>query len=325
MADSPPGAPHGAPPGAPHGAPPGAPHGARVEPQALPRVALPASRQDGSGDSAPDAALAAPQILPRISPLWLALFRGHARRYVRRHFHHLRLSHDAASDAVRLADIDGPILVYLNHPSWWDPLTCLLLATHLFPQRRHYAPIEQAALERYQFFARLGMFGVDTGSRHGAMTFLTVGERILRQSDVVLWMTPQGRFADPRERPMRLQPGLGHLLRRAGRVTVLPLALEYPLWTERLPEALARLGPPLHIEHGGSHQPREWTLLLAERLQRTQDELAALAIRREAAAFRELLHGRAGVNWLYDAWRALHARLRGERFRREHVAEAETR
>jgi hypothetical protein len=58
--------------------------------------------------------------------------------------------------------------------------------------------------------------------------------------------------------------------------------------------------------------------LLARRLEITQDTLALAARRRDQAAFELLLSGSAGVGGIYDVWRSLRARLRGEKFRREH-------
>ena len=57
------------------------------------------------------------------------------------------------------ADVDAqtPVIVYLNPPSWWDPLFGFLLAFERFPDRDHFAPIDADALEKYGFLARLGL------------------------------------------------------------------------------------------------------------------------------------------------------------------------
>jgi 1-acyl-sn-glycerol-3-phosphate acyltransferase len=63
-----------------------------------------------------------------------------------------------------------------------------------------------------------------------------------------LWVTPQGRFADVRERPLAFKPGLAALAAKARNgCTVVPLAVEYVFWNERLPEALLRFGDPVHV------------------------------------------------------------------------------
>lgn len=257
--------------------------------------------------------------LPRISPRLLALFASYGERYVGRSFHAVRLSRADRPDPEALKG--KPLVVYLNHPSWWDPMICMLLATRLFPERRHYAPIEDSALEKYRFFTRLGFFGVD-GTIHGTRRFLNVGRRILRQPDATLWVTAEGRFTDPRQRPVELRPGLGRLLR--GSMTdaiILPLALEYPFWDERLPEALARFGRPIPAPADSTMTAADWTLVLGGWLQVTQEGLAAEALSRDPARFDLLNKGRVGVGLTYDLWRRFRARLRGERFRAGHGIE----
>lgn len=251
---------------------------------------------------------------PEISPRLLALFGRYGERYLARHFHAVRLSRARSPEIAA----DAPLIVYLNHPSWWDPMVCLQIALRLFPERRHHAPIEAAALERYRFFARLGFFGVEAGTARGARGFLETGRRILERPDAALWITAGGRFCDPRERPVRLRSGLGHLLRQLERATVLPLALEYPFWEERFPEALARFGEEVLVEEELGRNAGAWTALLESRLEAAQDALAAEALARDPETFESLVGGSAGVGGLYDLWRRLRAKLRGEAFRAEH-------
>lgn len=227
-----------------------------------------------------------------------------------------------------------PLVVYFNHPSWWDPLICLLLSARLYPERRHFGPIDAAALARYRFFERLGFFGVEPGTARGARRFLEVSESLLARPGTALWVTPGGRFGDPRERPVELRAGLGFLAERLARrlrdvrggareagALFVPLALEYPFWDERFPEALAGFGEPLALAEGVGLSASGWTAALAGRLAAAQDELAAAALSRDPAGFETVLGGAAGVGGVYDVWRSFRARLRGERFRREHGAE----
>jgi 1-acyl-sn-glycerol-3-phosphate acyltransferase len=252
------------------------------------------------------------ELIPDVSPRLLAWFGRYGERYLARGFHTVRLSRAQRPDVRALHG--RPVVVCLSHPSWWDPMMGLLLARRLFPDRRHYAAIDAAALTRYRFFAKLGFFGVEPGTR-GARRFLETSRAILERPDSVLWVTAAGRFADPRERPVRFRPGLGHVLARRSNAAALPLALEYPFWEERHPEALARFGPEVRAE--GS-RPKDWTAALEEGLKTAQDALAADAIGRDEARFEVLLGGKAGVGGVYDAWRRLRSRLRGERFRPEH-------
>ena len=96
----------------------------------------------------------------RRSPWLIRLFTRHVKRfYLARDFHAVRLSRSGRPGPVP----DGPLIVVLNHPSWWDPLVALVL-TELFPDRAHYAPMDADALRRYRIFERLGMFGIEPGT-----------------------------------------------------------------------------------------------------------------------------------------------------------------
>jgi 1-acyl-sn-glycerol-3-phosphate acyltransferase len=208
--------------------------------------------------------------------------------YLVRHFHAVRLSRSQRPDLT--AARQRPVLVYLNHSSWWDPLICLHLAAQLLPQRRHYAPVEAEALDRYPFLADLGFFSVETESPREARRFLEVATRILEQPDATLWIAPGGRPADPRQRPLKLPVALGHMAVRLRRAVLLPLALEYPFWDEPLPEALARFGEELAVEDAGM-RAHDWTEVLAARLEAAQEALAAEALARDAARFEAILGG----------------------------------
>jgi len=255
--------------------------------------------------------------LPKVSPALLGAFLRYVEPYVRRHFHALRL---ARAGVLPRIGPEQPLVIYLNHPSWWDPLLCLILARRLFPERQHFAPIDAGALRRYSFFGKLGFFGVEPGTARGARRFLAVSQAILACPGGTLWITPGGQFGDPRERPVHLASGLGHLAHRMRSGILLPLALEYPFWEERFPEALARFGEPLDALEV-NFPADDWTALLADRLGATQDALAADALGREAVRFETLLGGKAGVGGVYDLWRRWKARARGESFRREHGAQ----
>ncbi len=258
----------------------------------------------------------APGELPPRWPWLFRLFRRYARRYAAKHLHAVRLS-KAGRPPLRL---DGPAVIVLNHPSWWDPLLCFILSG-LFSDRVDWGPIEAAGLRQYRFLARAGLFGVETGTARGAAAFLRTARAILANPRATLWITVQGEFVDVRERPVRLRSGVGHLAERLDRGVILPLALEDSFWDQRTPEALVRFGAPIDVASGQGRTGRAWTELIARELEQTQDALAAEAMRRDPGLFDVLVRGRAGVGGVYDAWRRARAWVRGKRFQSEHTVE----
>ncbi len=248
-------------------------------------------------------------VLPRRWPWLIRGFRKYACRYVRKHFHAVRLSKSGGP----LAAGDEPLLIVLNHPAWWDPLIGIVLS-RAFADHDQFAAIDAVAVERYRFFKRLGFVGVETRTLRGAVEFLRTGGAILSQPRRAFWVTAQGRFTDVRERPLALQSGVGHLAARLRVGVVLPIALEYTFWTERTPEALVRVGEPLRITEYPGLNGRAWTALIETALTRNLDTINAEAMKRDPGAFTELLAGKTGVGGVYDTWRHLKSWAQGRKF-----------
>lgn len=257
--------------------------------------------------------------VPQVSPTLVNAFTRYCRWYLRRHFHSVRcLVGGMPGEFAGL-----PLVVYVNHASWWDPLVGLLLRDALFPRRTLYAPMAEQSLQRYGMFRRFGFFGVANGTGRGAVQFLRTSQAILSRPASVLTITPQARFADCRLRPPEFAPGLGLLASRCSRAVFLAVALEYVFWEERLPEVLVHFGPPVRVDRGRDPQgvsldPQEWSRFFEGQLAEAQDALAAAAQRRTPAEFQVLLRGGSGQGGVYDCLGALGSWFRGRRFNPEH-------
>ncbi len=92
--------------------------------------------------------------------------------------------------------------------------------------------------------------------------FLRSSQAILAAPESMIWITAQGAFVDPRERPVVLKTGIGHLAHRITGVIIVPLAMEYPFWNDRCPEALVRFGSPRStLQSGRDRSVAEWTAI----------------------------------------------------------------
>jgi len=160
----------------------------------------------------------------------IGLFSIYLRWYVGRHFHALRVA-----NAGRIPPQAQPLILFGNHASWWDPLTSMLMGQAILPEREHYAPMDETALKHYSIFRPMGFFPVDNASARGAAQLLRAGFQVLSRPHSVLWITPESQFQDVRKRPIVFRPGLGALMSRSGRLTCVPVAIEYVYWQERLP------------------------------------------------------------------------------------------
>ncbi|QDU90617.1 Acyltransferase [Pirellulimonas nuda] len=252
---------------------------------------------------------------PQSSAQLVGWFRWYVRRFARKHLHSVCL----ASDGIP-SDPAGPLIVYGNHAGWWDPLVALLIAHRVFPNRAIYAPFDAEALRRYPFFERLGFFGVEQDSPRGAAAFLKTSQGVLARPGASLWITPEGRFTDPRDHDAPLRPGLAHLAASLPNATLLPLATEYPFWEEKLPEALSRFGTPLLAAEYAGLSKEAWSGLLHGRLRETQRLLAEQSLARDGAAFEVLVGGSAGVGGVYEWVRRTAAAASGRSYRASHGA-----
>ena len=250
--------------------------------------------------------------VPHISRPILGFFRRIVSGYFRRHFRAVRVS-----GAELLATCGGgPLIVYANHSSWWDPMVLVLLASELLPQRRHFAPMDATALERYGILKRIGVFGVETQSPRGAAQFLRRGLEILNAGNVI-WVTPQGRFADVRDRPLAFKRGLAELASRVPKgCTLLPLAIEYTFWDERLPETFLQFGQPIFVNEAAPTS----IVQLETALLHCMDSLRQKVVARDPAGFEILQSGRVGTGGWYQMGQHLFARMRGKQYQAEHTA-----
>ncbi len=233
---------------------------------------------------------------------------------LRSDFHAVRLS-----GAGQLAKAEGrSLVVFCNHPSWWDPLVCLRLHQCLLTRREAYAPIEARALERYGFFKWLGFFGTEPGIK-GARRFQGAAQAVLaRRGEAALWLTPEGAMRDVRTRPVTFAPGLAHLARRHPEAVFVPLALEYSFGYEKRPEVLARFGVPMLGADLGGQPVAEINLRLVAGLTEAMEANAAAVQHRAWQEYTALQVGSAGTDGFYDLWKRFRAVLSGQRYRPEH-------
>jgi hypothetical protein len=214
-------------------------------------------------------------------------------------------------DCVRLQVVgplphpaDGPLIIYLNHPSWWDGYMCLLLSRMVLRSRfESFLMMEEPELRRYRFFTWAGCFSVDRqDARSAARSVAYIGRLLAEQRARSLFIFPQGVLTPNDRRPLMLYPGIAHVVRRAGGATLWPVALRYEFRGEQRPEAFIRAGPSHYAS--GAANPRALMADLDRRLTMLVDALRDEVTAGDLTSYQTLLHGRAGVNRVFDALRA---------------------
>lgn len=242
------------------------------------------------------------QIIPGCyDPRIARVFRIIARSMIRRGFHALRLTPGSLDRLDTAARHDGPVVCCMTHAGWWDPMFGLLLhIEHFAPQGRDgIAPIDKAVLNNLGIFKRLGLFGIDPDDPASMRSLISYALGRMAQADrPTLWITPQGRFQDPRS-PIELRPGVSAILARLDRPQAMVLAMEYPFWDDKKPEMLGHIADIHPPARPGS--TAAWHRVVTAAMRAAAAELAAAAMARDPAAFQTLLGGGAGGTFpVYD-------------------------
>jgi 1-acyl-sn-glycerol-3-phosphate acyltransferase len=157
------------------------------------------------------------------------------------------------------------VVVYANHPGFWDPLMLALLTERLWPDHAVISPIDEAGLRTHRYFHGLGFFAIDPASVSGLRKFAQIAsaawEAPLSNCLVVL---PEGRFSPPG--PLRLRRGLARALsaHQGPPPVVVPVAISYRMGENPRPVAALAVGQPLSQTTGSLpflHQGLEEGLL----------------------------------------------------------------
>jgi 1-acyl-sn-glycerol-3-phosphate acyltransferase len=255
----------------------------------------------------------AANVLDLRSPRIAAFFGWIFDRSLRSSFNAVRLDRSGA----KAPSAASRVIVYTNHPSWWDAVVYSYVGRHIF-SRPTFSPIDAKMLKRYPFMARIGAFGVEQNSLSGARRFRAVCNTILGQDDTLLIVACQGRFADVRERPLRIESGIAHLADLATDTIFVPLAIEYTFWTEKRPELLLRFGDPITGDILAALPVKGRLARLETTLEATMTALAVTSSTREPAAFDKLVTGSGRINLFYDSWRQIKAFLTGRIYKPRH-------
>lgn len=238
-------------------------------------------------------------------------FTRHARRLLRRQFASVRLMRCSRDALEGVSHSDGPVIMAMNHASWWDPIVGAALVEGFFADRPAMTPIDSAQLQRFRFMRRLGMFGIDP-AQPGSLRQLTdyVLERFAAEPRSLLCITPQGAFTDVRAH-VRVRPGGAAVAARARGARVVLIACEYTFWQQRRPEIFLRA---IEARRPASCSTGAWRRAIEEGMRDNGAALAEAVIARDDSAFEPLLAGRgADVHPVYD----LALRLRGQSARIE--------
>lgn len=247
-----------------------------------------------------------PLIPAHHDPRFAGVFLWYARRLLSRKFQRVHTEHATLSIAASAASHDGPVVMVLNHSSWWDPIVALVVGDTLLRGRSGIAPIDADQLARFRFFRKLGLFGIhpeNPASMAAMLEYCAAWSASAPRPTIAI--TPQGRFCDVRE-PVRIRPGAAALASKlAPSCRVLAMTIEYAFWQSQRPEVFLRFA---EAPRPRSVSTAAWQRSIESTMQRSAEELARLVIARDPSPLSPLLaQSGSSINPVYDLW----LRIRG--------------
>lgn len=240
------------------------------------------------------------------SPAFVRFFGWWTReKMIAKRFFAVRLARGSRRSLEAVADHPGPVVLVVNHVSWWDPLIMLCVHRLFWPDRTLRAPMDAAQLRRFGLFKKLGTFGVDPDNAESLRVMSSyIADYFADDPRPTLLINPQGRFVDVRAE-VEPRPGAARIAASAENVRCVALAMEYQFWLDQRPELLLR-AEPVEPEKAST---TGWHRAIRDTMNRNAAALAELAIAREPAGFECLVGGDAAqINPFYDLW----LRLRGK-------------
>ncbi len=197
----------------------------------------------------------------------------------------------------------GGTLFLANHSCWWD-----LFLVHFLNEAipvDGYGMMEHFNMVRFGFFRRIGAFSVDRTDPASVRASLEYAAGLLQAPRSGVWVFPQGKIETNDARPLTFQPGIRALVRRSGRVRVVPVAFRYDFWQDERPEALVRFGAPASVDRA------DLPALIPtfeSRLTTELDTLRAESITQDGGRFTSLMQGGRSIS---EKYAGLLARWRG--------------
>ncbi|WP_438027061.1 lysophospholipid acyltransferase family protein [Sorangium sp. So ce233] len=158
-------------------------------------------------------------------------------------------------EAARALAAEAPLLLVVNHCSWWDPLVILHASQHLLGVDGH-AMMDADNLRRLPFFALVGAFGVDLDLPSDGTAAIRYAARLLDRPGRAVWIFAQGRERPSDERPLGFRAGAAQIARVARRARVLPVALRYEFAGEERPRLYLAIGEPVAAPLGPGEAER---------------------------------------------------------------------
>jgi 1-acyl-sn-glycerol-3-phosphate acyltransferase len=131
-------------------------------------------------------------------------FKWYAGFIIKRHFGTVRIIGD-------LHKTDLPVLIIVNHISWWDGFWIGYLNQKVLHRKVHFMMLEEQ-LRKYWFFNYIGGFSVNKQSK-SVIESLQYASELLSDSKNMVFVFPQGEIQSLHQQNIQFDKGLERILK----------------------------------------------------------------------------------------------------------------
>lgn len=172
------------------------------------------------------------------SVLFEMIFAIYNRNLLKRKFHSLQIS---GLDILRKKEANTPLIIYVNHSSWWDGLVAFQISNAL--KMDSFIMMEEKQLKKLNVFRKLGAFSVVRENPFEAIKSINYAAQLLKEKPArALWIFPQGEILNNDIRPIKFYKGILKIINKVGKCLVVPIALRYEFLGEYKPEIFINIG-----------------------------------------------------------------------------------
>jgi chlorobactene lauroyltransferase len=205
----------------------------------------------------------------RKSLLFEKIFAVYNLNLFKRRFHSLRVS---GLEFLTARDKTIPLLIYVNHSSWWDGLVAFEIS-RLY-KLDSFIMMEEKQLRKLRFFRRLGAFSVVREKPREAIKSIDYSVKILGEKpNRAVWIFPQGEILPNDVRPLGFFNGAAKIIEKFENCYALPVAIRYEFLGEFKPEIFVKISKPEIVKKFKRPASKETTQLLEENLTESLDVL----------------------------------------------------
>ena len=222
------------------------------------------------------------------------LFSVYNTRLLKKHFF---LVHLGGEKNLNAWDKTKPSIIYANHSNWWDGLAAFYLSKVLW-NIDAFVMMDIEQMKKYRFFKWIGAFSVNRSSPRESMESIEYSITLLRNTNKVLWIFPQGLMQPNDYRPIKFYNGVAKIAESIGEFNLIPVTFRYEFLMEQLPELFISIGKIKQISRvdDTKHFTEELNINLVKEL----DKLRERVISSNTEGFTTILTGKKSRNKTID-------------------------